>query len=241
MLKVAYDGTNYSGWQRQKNSVAVQEILEEALSKAYGTYIVVKGASRTDSGVHALDQGVVFAVSDTSIPVKRLPIVVNNLLPNDISVLCAREVTAEFAWDFSSKRKTYLYKICNNKYRNPLMVNYCWHVSKPLDVSLMQSATMHFIGEHDFIGFSATGSPRLSSIRTVYDISVSADDGIITISITGNGFLYNMVRIIAGTLSYVGLGKIKPDEIPHIIKSKNRTLAGPTAPPHGLVLKEIIY
>jgi len=242
MLTLAYDGTNYSGWQRQKNSIAVQQILEAALSKAYETDIAVKGASRTDSGVHALAQKAVFKAPSLLIPVKRLPLVINNILPNDISLLSSEQVTAEFAWDFSSKKKTYLYKICNNKYRNPLMVNYCWHVSKPLNVSLMQTASEHFVGEHDFEGFSATGSPRLSSVRRIYELSVlKAEDGIITISVTGNGFLYNMVRIIAGTLSYVGLGKIGPDDISQIIKSKNRALAGPTAPPHGLILKDIIF
>ena len=241
MLTLAYDGTNYSGWQKQENSVAVQEILETALSKAYGTNIIVKGTSRTDAGVHALDQRAVFEISETPIPVKRLPVVINNLLPDDISVLGACEVSAEFAWDFSAAEKTYLYKICNNRYRNPLMANYCWHISKPLNIALMQEAAAYFIGEHDFIGFSATGSPRLSSVRTIYDLNVSEKDNIITISVTGNGFLYNMVRIIAGTLVYVGLGKVKPAEIPHIIKSKDRTLAGPTAPSHGLVLAKLVF
>ena len=244
MLTLAYDGTNYSGWQRQENSVAIQEILEAALSKAYEADITVKGTSRTDAGVHALDQRAVFTISESLIPVKRLPIVINNLLPDDISVLDACEVSAEFAWDFSSKEKTYLYKICNNRYRNPLMVNYCWHVSKPLNIALMQEAAMHFTGEHDFIGFSATGSPRLSSVRTIYDLQLSEcaeANGAIIISVTGNGFLYNMIRIIAGTLAYVGLGKIKPYDIPYIIRSKDRALAGPTAPAHGLVLKKLVF
>ena len=240
LLTVAYDGTDYAGWQRQDNAIAVQEVIENALFKLYKTPCSLRSASRTDAGVHAYGQRASFFIEKQNIPLEKLPIVINSYLTNDIAIKHACIVSDDFNPRFSIK-KTYEYKIYNSKTPDPLNHRYCAYERKPLDISLMKEAYKYFFGEHDFSAFKATGGSAKTSIRQIYDGSIKKTDNIINLSITGNGFLYNMVRIIAGTLLYVGLKRIPPNEIPKIILSKDRKMAGKTMPPEGLALLEIFY
>lgn len=240
LLLVSYDGSNYYGWQKQKSFVSVQEKLEEALSALYRKEISVRGSSRTDTGVHALMQGAVFETENT-IPLEKLPYAVNSFLPMDIVVTKAYEVDESFHPQYSVVDKTYHYKILNAPFRVPTLNKYTEFVHYKLDIEAMQKACEYFIGEHDFKAFCAAGSDAKTTVRTIYALSVEKQDNIITISVRGNGFLYNMVRIIAGTLVYVGLDKIKPYDIEKIILSRNRALAGKTLSPNGLTLMEVNY
>lgn len=236
LLTVSYDGTAYAGWQRQNNAIAVQQRLEEALSSLLGENITTKAASRTDAGVHALGQRAVFFVAKINIPLEKLPQIINGFLPKDIAVTAAEAVSDDFNPRFDAKFKTYTYKIHNTP--NPLINRYSAFVSRHLDIDAMKTAARDFIGFHDFAAFMATGSSAKTTTREIYDCTVSDD---VTISVTGSGFLYNMVRIIAGTLMYVGLGKLPMDAVPGIILSHDRTRAGKTMPPEGLTLMEVGY
>jgi tRNA pseudouridine38-40 synthase len=175
------------------------------------------------------------------IPLNKLPQVLNSMLPKDIAVTAAKEVPDSFHPIWDAKSKTYVYKICNHSHRNPLLWPYSAFVPTPLDVYAMQEACKFFIGRHDFAAFCAAGSSAKTTVREIYHLCVSRQNSVIEITVNGNGFLYNMVRIIAGTLVFVGLGKIKPDDIPDIILSKDRTKAGKTMPAKGLILLEIFY
>ncbi len=242
LLKVLYDGTNYFGWQRQNNFITVQQKLEEALSELFKKSIVIRGASRTDTGVHALGQRAVFEV-DTTIPVNKIPYAVNTMLPEDIRVTGADLVNEDFHPQNSVYKKTYEYKILNSEFPNPMLRNYTAFIHKKLNIEKMREACKYFLGEHDFKSFCASGSTAKTTIRTIFDLTVSEkrSDDTISITVTGSGFLYNMVRIIAGTMVYVGESKIKPDDIKDIILSRNRERAGKTLPPNGLTLLEICY
>ena len=242
LLKLQYDGTNYSGFQRQKNAKTIQEKLEDALSLVFERYIKLTAASRTDAGVHALGQRVSFFVENLRVPVAKLPYVINAHLPPDISVVDSREVPENFNPRFDAKFKTYTYSFYSASFPNPLKSRYSVFVPKQLDIKAMSLAAGFFIGKHDFAAFCATGGSQKTTVREVYTCKCeSVYNGNIVLTITGNGFLYNMVRIIAGTLYYVGIGKISAHSIPEIILSKRRTLAGKTMPPHGLVLVEVEY
>jgi len=238
LLTIAYDGTDYAGWQRQANAVAVQEVLELALAQLYGLEIKTAAAGRTDAGVHALGQRVVFT-AENLIPLEKLPMVLAKFLPKDISALKAELVPDDFNPRFHAKKKTYVYKIHNAF--NPFVNRYSAFVPHSLDLAVMQQAACHFIGEHDFAAFCATGGSAKTTVREIYNCSVNKGPDLVEITVTGNGFLYNMVRIIAGTLLYVGSGKIKPSAIPEIINSRDRKQAGKTAPAHGLTLLEVVY
>lgn len=240
LLTVAYDGSGYYGWQIQKDFVTVQQKVEEALSALLKKKVEVRGASRTDTGVHAMAQGVVFS-EEMTIPVEKIPYAVNSFLPEDIVVTGAREVGEEFHPQYSVIDKTYEYKILNAEFRNPKLNRYTDFVRHKLDVEKMQEACKYFIGEFDFKAFCASGSTAKTTVRTIFNLEVEKDKEIICIRVRGSGFLYNMVRIIAGTLVYVGLGKIKPCEIADIIKSKDRAKAGKTLAPNGLTLMEVNY
>lgn len=240
LLTVAYDGSGYYGWQRQNNFITVQKKLEEALSELLRKEVTVRGASRTDTGVHAMAQGAVFN-EETTIPVDKIPYAVNSFLPDDIVVTGAREVSEDFHPQYSVIDKTYEYKILNSEFKNPKLIRYTDFVREKLDISKMQRACKYFIGEHNFKAFCASGSTAKTTVRTIYSLNVEKDGDIICIRVKGSGFLYNMVRIIAGTLVYVGSGKIKPEEIPEIIKSKDRAKAGKTLAPNGLTLMEVHY
>ncbi|AEM79570.1 tRNA pseudouridine(38-40) synthase TruA [Thermoanaerobacter wiegelii] len=240
MIVVEYDGTNYHGWQYQENAVTVQEVLQKAIKKVTGEEVNLIGASRTDTGVHALYQVANFR-TNTKIPAEKLPYALNSVLPDDIVVVQAKDVEDSFHARYSAKRKRYKYIILNRKFPMPTMRNYCWHISYPLSIEKMKKAASYLIGTHDFSAFKASGSSKTSTIRTVYDLTIEKNEEFINIEIEANGFLYNMVRIIVGTLSYVGLGKIEENEVYDILKSRDRTKAGITAPPQGLYLIKIMY
>lgn len=240
LLTVAYDGSGYYGWQIQKDFITVQQRVEEALSALLRKKVEVRGASRTDTGVHAMAQGVVFD-EEMTIPVNKLPYAINSFLPEDIVVTGAREVSPEFHPQYSVIDKTYEYKILNAEFRNPKLNRYTDFIRGELNVEKMQEATKYFVGEYDFKAFCASGSTAKTTVRTIYSLEVEKENNIICIRVKGSGFLYNMVRIIAGTLVYVGNGKIKPYEIADIIKSGDRARAGKTLAPNGLTLMEVHY
>ena len=245
LLTIAYDGTSYAGWQRQTNAVTVQEKVETALEKLIGSPVTLRAASRTDAGVHALGQRASFFVSqDFKIPPEKLPLVLAGLLPSDISVTRAEIVPDSFHPQFDAKQKTYLYKIITAP--NPLMGRYAVLVPHELDLLAMQEAAGLFVGKHDFAAFCAAGSTAKTTVREIFGCEVFCEMSLgnvlsYNIKVTGNGFLYNMVRIIAGTLLYVGLGKLSSADIPQIILSKERKNAGKTMPPQGLVLLRVDF
>lgn len=240
-LIIEYDGTSYHGWQIQKNANTVQETIEKALSKLLDTNIGLVGCSRTDVGVHAYGQ-VAHFITDSSIPGDKFSYAINNLLPNDIVIKKSEEVAEAFHARYSAKGKKYRYLIYNGAHSSAIMRNRTQHVRPELNFEEMQRGAKYFIGKHDFAAFQATGGQVRSTVREIYSLDVlKKEDNLISIEVSGNGFLYNMVRIIAGTLIYVGIGKIKADEIPHIIESQDRTRAGKTAPAEGLYLMEIYY
>ena len=242
LLTVAYDGTNYCGWQRQSNGLSVQQVIEErGLPPVLGEPAPVLGASRTDAGVHALGQRACFSAENLAVPLEKLPMVINNGLPEDIAVVKAEAAPDGFHPIFDAKRKTYEYAVLNAAWPNPKQRLYSEHVRRELDFAAMAEAAGHFIGEHDFSAFRATDGSARTTVRTIYEARLFRDGGLITFRVTGNGFLYNMVRIMAGTLIEVGLGRICAGEVPGIILSRDRTKAGRTAPARGLTLIRVEY
>lgn len=239
-ILLEYDGTNYHGWQRQKNARSIQEVLEEAISAITGEKIKVAGAGRTDAGVHAAGQVANFK-TNTRIPVEKLPYAINSRLPDDIVVKEARMVPEEFHARLSAKAKVYSYTIYNASFPSPLLRNYTYFFPLPLDMGAMKEAARQFVGVHDFSAFRASGSPVKSSVRQVNRLEINRCQDLIKIEIEANGFLYNMVRIIAGTLLDAGLHKIKPEEVASIIRSGDRDRAGKTLPPQGLCLLRVVY
>lgn len=239
-MTVAYDGTNYRGWQVQPNGITIEEILNEKLSELLGEDIVVTGASRTDSGVHSLGNVAVFD-TNTRMPADKISFALNQRLPEDIVVQGSCEVPLDWHPRYQQSRKTYEYRILNRTFRMPArrLDTYFYH--HPLDIGKMQQAADFLVGEHDFKSFCAVGAQVKSTVRTIYACDVSKADDIISIRVTGNGFLYNMVRIIAGTLIRVGGGEMEPEQIPEILLALDRSAAGPTAPAHGLTMIGIEY
>lgn len=239
-LIAAYDGTNYHGSQIQNNGSTIEGVLKQELSSLLGEEINLIGASRTDAGVHARGNVYVFD-TESRIPPEKFVYALNAKLPEDIRIQDSCEVPEGFHPRHQDTIKTYEYRILNRKLPLPEYRLYAHFTYETLDLEKMQSACKHFIGEHDFASFCAAGSQVESTVRTIYDLHVKKDGDLLTISVTGNGFLYNMVRIIAGTLLKVGSGGIQSSDIPSIIEGKNRKLAGPTAPAKGLTLVEIRY
>lgn len=239
-LIVAYDGTNYKGWQVQPNGVTVEEVLNRELSRLLGEEIVVSGASRTDSGVHSLGNVAVFD-TETRMPAEKISFALNQRLPEDIVVQDSCEVEADWHPRFVLSRKTYEYRVLNRTFRMPTrrLDTYFYHY--PLDVTKMQEAASYLVGEHDFKSFCAVGAQVKTTVRTIYACEVFREGDIITIRVTGNGFLYNMVRIIAGTLIKIGGGELPPEEIRGILDACDRSAAGPTAPAHGLTMMGIEF
>lgn len=235
-----YDGTNYHGWQYQKNALTIQEVVKKAIEKITAEKINLIGASRTDTGVHAYYQVANFK-SKTKIPAEKIPYAINSLLPRDITVVEAKDVEQDFHSRYSSKGKRYRYVILNRKFSSPIMRNYCWHINYKLDIEKMKEAADFLIGTHDFSAFKASGSNVKNPIRTVKETTLNKNKDIITFEIEADGFLYNMVRIIVGTLVDIGCHKIEPYMIKNILESKNRNLAGKTSPPQGLYLLKIFY
>lgn len=239
-LRVAYDGTNYHGWQIQNNALSVEEVLTQALSELLGEEIVLLGASRTDAGVHAMGNVAVFDTC-TRIPPEKIALAVNQRLPEDIRVMCSEQVRDDFHPRYESSRKTYEYTVTNTGIQLPTKRLYAYFVYIPLDVERMRQAAEYLPGEHDFGSFCSAGSQVKSTVRTVYDVEILEDGEDIRIRITGNGFLYNMVRIIAGTLIEVGMGRREPETVAQALRRPDRALAGPTAPANGLTLVRIEY
>lgn len=240
-LTVAYDGTNYCGWQVQPNGLAVQEVLNQTLSELLGEKISTIGASRTDAGVHALGNVAVFD-TESRMPADRISYAMNTRLPADIKIRESREVSPNFHPRFQQTIKTYEYKIYNNRFPDPTKRLYTHFHYYPLDVEKMQEGAEYLIGEHDFKSFSTFKPEVESTVREIYSLTVNrSQEDVITIRICGNGFLYNMVRIIAGTLLRVGGGYYPPQQVENILAGKNRDLAGETARPEGLTLVKIEY
>lgn len=239
-LTIQFDGTNYHGWQRQANAVSVEETLSDAIFRVTKERARLVGCGRTDAGVHALNYVCSFR-TNAKIPVDRYPYALNALLPEDIVCLDAREAEEDFCANRSASAKRYIYRIWNSPLPDAFRGKYSWHYKYPLDLEKMRAAAEAFVGEHDFIGFASAGFSVKTTVRTIYSLTVDRDKDMITIDICGNGFLYNMVRIIAGTLVYAGSGRIDPLKTAEIIESKRRENAGITAPPRGLCLKEVYY
>lgn len=236
-LTVAYDGTNYHGWQLQENGKTIESELNHALSHLLNQSIQVIGASRTDAGVHALCNIAVFDTEST-IPADKFAYALNQCLPEDIRVRKSEEVALNFHPRKCETRKTYEYHIYHETFPNPLKQRYSYFTHYRLDIEKMQEAADYLVGEHDFTSFCSVHSTAQSPVRTITALSVVCKENDITIVITGNGFLYNMVRIIAGTLIEVGRGKREPIEVKQVLLAKDRTKAGPTLPPNGLLLKK---
>lgn len=240
-LVVAYDGTDYCGWQVQPNGITVEEVLNRELSRLFKEEITVTGASRTDSGVHSLGNVAVFD-TDTRMPAEKISYALNQRLPEDIVVQDSCEVPADFHPRFAASRKTYEYKILNRKFPMPTLRRDTLFYCHPLDEKRMRQGAAILVGTHDFTSFSSVKAQTNTFVRTVYKLTVErTEDDIIHIRITGNGFLYNMVRIIAGTLLQVGAGKLEPEDVGRILAAKDRGAAGPTAPAHGLTMIGITY
>lgn len=251
---ISYYGANYVGWQRQLNGLSVQEVLEKALEKTFGAPTAATASGRTDAGVHALGQVVHFD-AETSIPTDKIPFAVNTHLPDDVSMLSCEIAPENFNARFSAKRKTYCYNIYVSKHRLPVLELDHEHITYPLDVDKIKQAAKIIEGTHDFKCFEASGSVVKNTVRTVYSVdvvtrpfdnaTVRADgkffDGELSISVTGNGFLYNMVRIIAGTLVYVGIGKLTPEDVSRILETGDRKAAGKTLGAKGLTLISVQY
>lgn len=263
---ISYCGTRYVGWQRQLNGLSVQEVLEKALTKTFDAPTSATASGRTDAGVHAEGQVVHFD-AQTSIPTDKIPFAVNTNLPDDVSMLYCEETEDSFNARFSAKRKTYCYKMYVSQHRLPMLEPTHEHIVVPIDVDKMIEASKIIEGEHDFKCFEASGSVVKNTVRTVYSIDITTRllphvasvtkedkngnltvsnsqrfyDGEVCISVTGNGFLYNMVRIIAGTLLYVGIGKLTPADVAEIIDNKDRKRAGKTLSAKGLHLLSVYY
>lgn len=239
-LTIEYDGTNYHGWQSQINAITVQDVLKDAVVKLTGENCNIIGSSRTDVGVHALGQVANFHTG-SSIPPERFSYALNSVLPDDIVVKKSEEVNLDFHSRYSARGKKYRYLFYNSVHPSALLRNRACHIAHLLDFEAMQKALAYFTGKHDFSAFRAAGSSVKTSERTITHVSMAREEEIIKFEIAGDGFLYNMVRIIAGTLVEVGTGKIAAESIPRIIESRDRTGAGKTAPAQGLYLVEVYY
>ncbi len=240
-LKLSYVGTNYHGWQVQKNAVTVQEVFQKALYKILKENVDIKGCSRTDTGVHA-NMYVVNFRTGSRMNCENFIFAINRHLPGDVCVYECSEKDANFHARYSCKGKEYIYKIWNDKIRNPFLDGRALHYWYPLKVDLMNEAAKNFVGKHDFTAFATLDSRKQENMeRTVEYFKIEKENNFVNFIVKADGFLYNMVRIMVGTLLRVSQGKIKSGDIPKIIDSKNRSFAGPTAPPHGLYLNRIFY
>lgn len=239
-LTLEYDGTNYLGWQKQKVGITIQGTLEEAIKVLTKEEVEVTGSSRTDAGVHAKGFVANFK-TNSKIPSEKFREAINHKLPEDIVILKSEEVEEEFHARYNAMGKTYSYSILNRDAPSAIDRNYLYHVKRKLDVESMKEACQYFIGTHDFSAFKTSGSSVKTSVRTIKELYIEDNNDIIKIYVTGDGFLYNMVRIIVGTLIMVGSNKIKPLEVKNIIASKEREKAGICVPANGLVLEKVYY
>lgn len=239
-LVVAYDGTNYHGWQVQDNGITIEEVLNRTISELVQEDIKVIGASRTDAGVHACGNVAVFD-TESRIQGDKFSFALNQRLPEDIRIQESCEVDADFHPRYADTVKTYEYNILNRRFELPskrLYAAFCYY---PMDIERMNQAAAYLVGEHDFKSFCSAGAQVQTTVRTIYAVNVTKEDDMVHIRITGNGFLYNMVRIIAGTLMQVGTGLMEPEQVKEILEARDRSKAGPTAVAKGLTLVEIRY
>jgi tRNA pseudouridine38-40 synthase len=239
-LTVAYDGTDFHGFAKQNNAISVQEMLEAAVFKVTGQNVEVIGSGRTDAGVHANAQCCVIDVM-TRISPKKMPYALNSKLPLSIRVTSCEIVEPTFHPRFDTKQKTYRYSIYNGAFMTPFNYKYTMHHSKPLDIGAMRQAGQYLVGTHDFKSFCSTKTTVQSTIRTIFSLEIQKVEDMIYIDICGNGFLYNMVRIIVGTLIQVGEHKRLPESVKEILQKKDRTCAGPTAEAKGLMMYAVDY
>ena len=239
-LTIEYDGKDFNGWQKQPTKLNIQGTIEQAIKQITGEEVQLNASGRTDAGVHAFGQVANFK-TNSQIPIEKFAIAINSRLKRSIVIKKAEEVDERFHSRLNCKKKTYRYIINNSPEGTAIYRNLETHIPQKLDVDKMQEAVKYFEGEHDFKAFKASGTSSKSSVRIIYKAEVYKEGDRVFIELTGNGFLYNMVRIIAGTLVDVGIGKIKPDEIPKIIKMQKRENAGKTLPPNGLYLLRVMY
>ncbi len=240
LLTLSYDGTAYHGWQIQPNAVTIQETVQNALFKLLGTPYGVTGCSRTDAGVHARE----FCCHidcDDNIPDAAFLRGLNSLLPPDIAVTGCKEVASDFHARYSAKGKTYKYRILNTNIKDPFLLRYFWQIERKLDIDKMNEFCNAIVGTHDFYAFSSSGRTVEDTVRTITECFVEREGDEVTLTVSANGFLYNMVRIIAGTAVDASIGRINPQNAPQILNSKNRALAGVTAPPNALMLWKVHY
>lgn len=243
LLWLAYKGTRYAGFQVQPNALTVCEVLQNAMEAVLGSRPDVKGCSRTDAGVHARRFALSFRY-DGTVPLRRLPLALNAHLPPDVRVMQAQQVPEDFHARYAAHAKTYCYRIRNGAVDDPFDAEYTHRIPKPLDGQAMKQAATGFVGRHDFLALCAAGSSVAAhgdTVRTITRCEVSREGEVFTITVTADGYLYNMVRILAGTIVEAGLGKLDPAEIPAILQSRDRRRAGPTLPAKGLCLMQVDY
>ena len=241
LITIEYYGKDYAGWQRQKNALAVQQVLEEKLGLVLQSKVVLVASGRTDRGVHALRQKAHFDY-EGFFPVKKMAYAVNTTLPDDIRVLDAIQVPDDFHAQYSAKKKTYLYKMYVSRTLHPVKNLLSAQISyDDVDFEKMQRACADLVGTHDFAAFAATGSHIKTTVRTVFDARLTRNGEDIEFEITGNGFLYNMVRIAVGTLVWIGIGKLPETAVKEMLETGDRKKGGKTLPPHGLYLKDVFY
>ncbi len=240
LLTIAYDGTDYHGWQVQKNAVTVQQVLCQAVEKMLGKAHEVVGTSRTDAGVHAR-QFTCHLNCDDNIPETAFVRGLNSLLPFDIAVLDCKEIPTDFHARYNAVGKTYRYYIYNSSKKDPFKMRYSWQIERQLNIDKMNEFAGKIIGTHDFYAFSSSGRTVEDTVRTISECYITRENDDVVLTVTANGFLYNMVRIIMGTAVAVSDGRISAEEIPEILNSKMRDMAGVTAPPQGLFLEKVHY
>ena len=239
-LTIEYDGKDFNGWQKQPNRLNIQGEIEKAIQAITGEEVELIGSGRTDAGVHAFAQVANFKIN-SNFPIEKMATAINSQLKQSIRIQKAEEVSEAFHSRYHCHKKTYMYIIDNSEQGTAIYRNLSYHISQPLNIEKMQKAAIYIVGEHDFSCFKSSGTSSKSSVRTIYEAKVLKEQERVIIKLTGNGFLYNMVRIIAGTLVDVGLEKIQPEELENIINSKNRQKAGKTLPPQGLFLASVEY
>lgn len=240
LLYIGYDGSEYHGWQIQKNALTVQQVFQQALEKLFCEKTDIKGCSRTDSGVHANMYCISFK-SEKELPCRNVVAGLNTYLPKNIAAFDCKIMPLDFHARYSVHSKEYVYRVHNGKIRNPFLQNYAFHYKYPIDAEYLDREAKAYIGTHDFAAFCSANSKVESTVRTVYDFRVERFGDEVRFIVSANGFLYNMVRIMVGTLLFVNEGKIKAGELSDVIESQNRSRAGKTAPPQGLYLNKVNY
>lgn len=240
LVTVKYDGSAYHGWQVQKNALTVQQVFQDAVQKVFKERLDVKGCSRTDSGVHANMYCLSF-ITDMDISDRGVVMALNTHLPDDIAVISCQQVNEDFHPRYSCKSKEYVYKLYNGEIRNPFYSKYAYHYRYNIDAEYLNRQAQAFVGTYDYSGFCSAGSDVEDTVRTVYSFSVWREGDMVYFKVEADGFLYNMVRIMVGTLLFIAQGKIGEGELLDIIKSKDRKRAGKTAPPQGLYLNKVNY